>query len=108
MTAITEKLKLGHPIEFSATLLRVTEKEPHVSTEKKFWREVSCQAQRGIVVGTRTLWNGRLEWDSDGDEYSSWEFSFFVFEEPVPAFLVAFALNRKPVLVPQSACVAAN
>lgn len=107
MTAatITEKLTLGQPVEFTATLYRATVHEPWPSRdEKREWREKACEPRHGIVVGTRTLRNGLVmtEEVEEGSYYTSFCFG----GDAVPAFLIAFSLNRKPILVPQSSCVA--
>jgi hypothetical protein len=104
-SAITEKVTLGQPITFTSTLKRVTKREKYPSkSELKTWVEAPCKEREGIVVGTRTLWNGNYETEDDPTDGPS---SYFVFQQPVPALLVAFALSRKPVLIPLTSAVAA-
>jgi hypothetical protein len=96
--AITEKLTLGQPVTFTATL------ERRKKLLNRSWHEVECEERKGVVVGTRTLWDGDIEREEAEEEgtYYKW----FNPSTHHNAFLVAFALNRKPILVPQSACFA--
>lgn len=105
MTAIKEKATLGQPITFTAILKRVSSRvDVFTNDEKKEWKPRPCIERKGIVVGTRTLWDGTLYYESDGQDGL---LSYFTFGNHVPALLVAYALNRKPVLVPLDNAVAA-
>ena len=105
MSAITEKATLGQRIRFDRSLVRQRLNDCNDSRE---WREVGCGPQEGVLVGSRTLWNGTVHTEyfdaSDGGGYHS----TFAGTSTVPAFLVAVALNRKPILIPQHAATTPN
>lgn len=104
MTAITQNAVLGQRLYFNKTLVR---RRLNDRNDTREWREVKCDEQAGILVGVRTLWNGTVHTEyldpEDGGGYSS----CFMQTSHLPAFLVATALNRKPILIPQHAAIAA-
>lgn len=59
----------------------------------KVWRKVPCEWHNCILIGFRTLKNGRRDWDSE----CGWIFSP---KEHIKAALVAIDMRQKPVLVP--------
>lgn len=101
MAAITEKVRLGQPVKFTATL------ERRRVRDARYWEEVASEELEGIIVGTRTLWNGTVYTEQLDAEDGGGVYSTFLQSEHKPALLVAFALNRKPVLVPLDNAVAA-
>ena len=104
MPAIKEKAVLGQRITFDKSLVR---RHLNDREDTREWVEVGCGQQEGVLVGTRTLWNGTVHTEvfdaGDGDGYHS----TFMGTSHLQAFLVAVALNRKPILIPQHAAVAA-
>jgi hypothetical protein len=99
--AITEKVVLGHPITFTATLTR-TKNGVH-----RTWVETPHKERQGIIVGTRTLWDGEMYSERLDEEDGGGYVTFFTpYHMHISAFLVSYALNRKPVLVLQSNAVA--
>jgi len=99
--AITEKVTLGQAITFTATYVRRSE------GNKRRWQQYSHEDRKGIIVGCRTLWDGEVHTEYFDAEDGGGYHSTFMQDSHKPAFLVAFALNRKPVLVPVADAVAA-
>jgi hypothetical protein len=104
MTAITEKATLGQAVTFDATLVR---RRLGDRDDTREWRTVKGKQRVGILVGTRTLWNGTVHTEVFDAEDGGGYHSCFVQGDHFPALLVAYALNRKPVLVPLSHIIAA-
>jgi hypothetical protein len=100
MTAITEKATLGQQVTFDATLSRVR------TQGKRYWEEVKCDTQKGVVVGSRTLWDGEVYTEHFDEEDGGGYHTIFMQDKHFTALLIAFAMNRKPVLVPVSAVTA--
>jgi hypothetical protein len=99
--SITEEVTLGQAITFDATLTRTKR------GVERAWTEVKHEKRKGIIVGTRVLWDGQMHSEKLDDEDGGGYISFFVrCHMHINAFLVAFALNRKPVLVPVAAALA--
>lgn len=91
------KPKLGDWITVFDKYIRV--KSPVVSTpgyrsSNRIWKLQSLEPPlKVLVVGKRTISDGRADWDSEtGYEYSPKEF--------MTALLVVSAMNKKPFLVP--------
>ena len=53
-----------------------------------------AEPREGIVVGTRVLSNGRLQWNGYDEPVE------YILTDTVTAVLVAYDLRRKPVLIP--------
>lgn len=101
------KIKLGDQITFTHTLERRTkESGDHITNYKvyrsyedvpfrKGWKTKAGEPCTGIIVGQRTLQVGEV---SGAMAESSYERALII-KETIPAYLVAYDLNRKPVLV---------
>ncbi len=99
--AITEKVTLGQAITFDGTLTRTKK------GRARLWVEEKHEARKGIIVGTRALWDGEMYTERLDEEDGGGYVTMFVpYHMHISAFLVAYALNRKPVLVLQSSAVA--
>lgn len=99
-----EHPSLGLPVRFTWTLSRRTTGDGR-SGFRKVWvterwpGEKEPKSRRGLIIGVRTLSNGGVEY-GDYDTPTTYEA-----EERFRAYLVAYDLNRKPVLVlPEHAC----
>lgn len=89
-------MNLGDRVTFSRVLRRHSEYPGAAASRRhmKVWRPtLTFKHQEGIVVGERTLSNGEVYWHGpdDGAEYR--------LKETLKAYLVAYDLRRKPVLV---------
>lgn len=73
---------LGSPVIFSAELRR----------RRGVWDRRTRPATEGIIVGTRTLADGDVQWEPEVG-------MTFTPQRHFQAFLVAYALRRKPVYV---------
>lgn len=93
-------VELGQPVKFTATLKRGGETRMaerfgrQVAEHWKVWRRHQHPAIEGIIVGQRTLANGRAEYEHEAGMvwYPGTAVRF-------TAYLIAFDLHRKPVLV---------
>ena len=92
-------MELGEKVRFRTMLVRQREQRatggPQRATSWKVWtsRAISDDWVEGVIVGRRTLVDGELISDSEvGNQ--------FLGRHWFPAYLVSYALNRKPVLVP--------
>jgi hypothetical protein len=85
--------KLGDKVRFTRHLVRTFGKD-HARGYTSYTRE-----GEGVVVGTRTLYNGHAV-------LGGWEEpTVFVPEESFQAVLVAFHLRKAPIYVPTTAVV---
>jgi hypothetical protein len=98
--AITEKLTLGHPITYTATYRRWSK------GDLRWWQTQEHDERQGIVIGIRTLWDGDVYTEHLDAEDGGGVSSTFTGREHKQAYLVAYALNRKPILVPIAHAVA--
>lgn len=102
---MSDKLKFGMRVRSGVELVRRTgkrEPKPGQSPLHKFWATEKIvdtnyphqpRTQReGIIIGKRTLSNGGIEYDYDAG-------TLFFPEEHFTAYVVAYAMNRKPFLV---------
>lgn len=95
-----DKIEFGQRVWFSQTYKRKWESRKIPNDEFgrseawKVWQTFSSiQTKEGIIIGKRTLSNGINHWDPDaGNMYESKDF--------FPAYLVAYDMKQKPVLVP--------
>lgn len=83
------RFTLGQPVSVSAVLERN-------KGECRWERRDMPEPTHGIVVGYRNLNDGRM--DSDYDEYSGRTSQFYVPKRGFQAVLVAFNLDRKPLV----------
>lgn len=87
-------LQLGERVSFACTLQRQRgEWDGKTRSERKLWAPVGHETRDGIIVGVRTLSNGRTIWNGH-DAQSEWRA-----DEHFTALLVAFDLHRRPVFV---------
>lgn len=90
-------IRLGSIVRFNYTLLRRSgsEPDPRRPSRRKYTRTWTPQlraVREGVVVGVRSLANGEVEYlGEEGTVFSS--------TERFRAYLIAFDLYRKPVLV---------
>lgn len=92
-------LGIGTRVEFTATLKRRVNYSTGEYGAQKYWHRNECAPAKGLVVGIRVLSNGKRTWigSEEGFEYTP--------TEHFRAVLVAYAMNRKPVLVPLESVV---
>lgn len=99
---------LGDRVTFTRKLTRVTrevDRDRDGFTTSGIYREWVVaehpQAEQGIIVGKRKLANGFRVWESYSDDVYSGDAGSYVFDpaEYIDAYLVAYHLNRSPVLV---------
>lgn len=102
--------ELGQRVTFRRPLERVwdhsrkrwtDDPKPHLSGWD-WYREARDRERSGVIVGKRTLANGRVHLGSY-DEPTTFEA-----EERFEAYLIAYALRRKPVLVRAEHITAVN
>ncbi len=97
-------LELGAPVTVTARLQRRKRTNPdRVKAGEPdavhTWETVTYpQPVRGLVIGRRTLRNGRRWWSYDAEAPGQWEPT-----EAVPALLVVTAMGKAPVYVPPDA-----
>lgn len=94
-----KSLGIGTRIEFTATLKRRTNYPHGEYGAQKYWFRNECAPTTGLIIGLRTLSNGKRMWigSEEGFEYTP--------TEHFRALLIAYAMNRKPVLVPLESVV---
>ena len=88
--------ELGQRVRFTHALIRVWD------DGKKLWEDIPrAAADEGIVMGKRTLSNGENEKLTEFDGYGSFILvgTEYRATEHFTAYLIAFDLRRKPVLV---------
>lgn len=97
--ALSKNFLLGDPVEFG----RYLERRIVAPRSRRVWTPTIVHMLqqhkhsdhwvdrlRGVIIGTRTLANGHVEWD---------EGSLFIPDQRVRAYLVAYELHRSPVHV---------
>lgn len=88
------KLELGQKVRFGKRLERinVTPRPSRGRFTAYEWQPVPIESTEGVVVGTRTVYNGRSVWQPE-------EGGYFVQEKSVPAVLVSFNMRKAPIYV---------
>ena len=90
-------LNFGQLITVHAKLTRAY---PHEEGGLHAWRTCPISPRQGMVIGKRTLYNGR--WEYPGPDYYNPEGDgapYFVQEEKLTAYLVVFDMHRNPVYI---------
>ena len=83
--------KLGQKVTFDRVLVRATG-HLYSETPNAFWRRlISPEPRTGVVVGLRTVFNGKVIWDGHGHTFKH--------GAPHRAVVVAWHLHRRPFLV---------
>lgn len=86
--------RLGQRVRFTRPLERVNTWDPEQRGHGKEWHypaHAKNVEQEGVLIGKRTLVNGRIHWDDGG--------TVFVPVEYFPAYLIVTAMHLKPVHV---------
>jgi hypothetical protein len=89
-------MKLGTRVKFNLIYIRkrsmLGTEYPHRPKHLRTWESFSWDITEGVVVGVRTIWNG--------EKYTEEGVALFHAKESRRAYLIAFNLRDKPVLVP--------
>ena len=105
---------LGQRVRFTHQLVRASVSGYHIPVIEKYgdrevehkrfinkkWMPIGYgKTLDGMVIGKRTLANGHSRWESDYESWSDSGYYQFDRAESFTAWLVAFDMRRKPVLV---------
>ena len=95
----TEKKKpqLGDPVEFTAVLIR------NRSADSLSWITSSVPARRGVYMGSRTVYEGRVRGGGSTGLEGEYEAPYFCHDKSITHALVVVHERRAPVRVPFSA-----